>query len=270
MLDALKRGQGNVQIGDNHNLFDFTYVDNLVHAHILAFEKLEGTVHPDAFQERKTFSDRTVARRKVLPTTSFKPRDLIAEESYRPIGLETSSPDMSEKDFEVVENSVSSLKTSPSALKSIEEVEPPIPANRNRFDPFHTYLTDPPTSPIPIAGQVYFITDTEPVPFWDFSKLLFYHYNGFVAKKIWTIPKEFAWWMGLGGEWWTWIKGGGRAPLSRFTVVFMTSDRYFNTEKVRLRCLLQTGLNNHYLRPKYFSAMSRSLGLKKGSREPQR
>ncbi|KAA8908475.1 3-beta hydroxysteroid dehydrogenase/isomerase family-domain-containing protein [Sphaerosporella brunnea] len=40
MLQVLKNGQTKFQIGDNTNLFDFTYIGNSAYAHILAAEKL--------------------------------------------------------------------------------------------------------------------------------------------------------------------------------------------------------------------------------------
>jgi sterol-4alpha-carboxylate 3-dehydrogenase (decarboxylating) len=36
MVTAYKKGQTKFQVGDNHNMFDFTYVENVAHAHILA------------------------------------------------------------------------------------------------------------------------------------------------------------------------------------------------------------------------------------------
>lgn len=40
MLSVLENGQTKFQIGDNNNLFDFTYIGNSAYAHILAAEKL--------------------------------------------------------------------------------------------------------------------------------------------------------------------------------------------------------------------------------------
>lgn len=40
-LGSLDRGQSSTAIGDNFNLFDFTYIENAAHAHILASEKLD-------------------------------------------------------------------------------------------------------------------------------------------------------------------------------------------------------------------------------------
>jgi len=40
LYDVIKNGQTAFQVGDNTNLWDFTYVDNVVYAHILAAENL--------------------------------------------------------------------------------------------------------------------------------------------------------------------------------------------------------------------------------------
>jgi len=39
-LDAAKAGKSKFQLGDNTKLFDFTYVGNVVDAHLLAADKL--------------------------------------------------------------------------------------------------------------------------------------------------------------------------------------------------------------------------------------
>ncbi|EGG05542.1 uncharacterized protein MELLADRAFT_36679 [Melampsora larici-populina 98AG31] len=44
IIQVLKNGQHRIQIGSNKNLFDWTYVDNVVHAHLLAATRLEGIV----------------------------------------------------------------------------------------------------------------------------------------------------------------------------------------------------------------------------------
>ncbi|KAI9751657.1 MAG: hypothetical protein M4579_005962 [Chaenotheca gracillima] len=45
MIKALRKGQTGFQLGDNENLFDFTYVGNAAHAHVLAAAGLLAT-HP--------------------------------------------------------------------------------------------------------------------------------------------------------------------------------------------------------------------------------
>ncbi|KAL2262852.1 hypothetical protein VTK26DRAFT_9239 [Humicola hyalothermophila] len=40
MINIYRQGRSNVQVGDNDNLFDFTYVENVAHAHLLAARAL--------------------------------------------------------------------------------------------------------------------------------------------------------------------------------------------------------------------------------------
>lgn len=40
MINIYKQGRTNVQVGNNENLFDFTYVENVAHAHLLAANAL--------------------------------------------------------------------------------------------------------------------------------------------------------------------------------------------------------------------------------------
>ncbi|KAJ9142088.1 Sterol-4-alpha-carboxylate 3-dehydrogenase, decarboxylating [Pleurostoma richardsiae] len=40
MIDIWRQGRSGIQVGDNNNLFDFTYVENVAHAHLLAARAL--------------------------------------------------------------------------------------------------------------------------------------------------------------------------------------------------------------------------------------
>lgn len=40
MINIYREGKSNVQVGDNNNLFDFTYVENVAHGHLLAARAL--------------------------------------------------------------------------------------------------------------------------------------------------------------------------------------------------------------------------------------
>jgi sterol-4alpha-carboxylate 3-dehydrogenase (decarboxylating) len=40
MINILRQGRDNIQVGDNDNLFDFTYVENVAHGHLLAARAL--------------------------------------------------------------------------------------------------------------------------------------------------------------------------------------------------------------------------------------
>lgn len=43
MVSLWRQGRHNIQIGDNNNMFDFTYVENVAHAHLLAARALRVT-----------------------------------------------------------------------------------------------------------------------------------------------------------------------------------------------------------------------------------
>ncbi|OAA66731.1 c-3 sterol dehydrogenase c-4 decarboxylase [Niveomyces insectorum RCEF 264] len=43
LINIYRQGRHNVQIGENNNLFDFTYVENVAHAHLLAARALRAT-----------------------------------------------------------------------------------------------------------------------------------------------------------------------------------------------------------------------------------
>ena len=56
MLQVLANGQTKFQIGDNTNLFDFTYIGNSAYAHILAAEKLVA-IDPNMTTKSDTTAD---------------------------------------------------------------------------------------------------------------------------------------------------------------------------------------------------------------------
>lgn len=69
MIAVLKAGQAKFQLGSNENFFDWTYIDNVVHAHLLAAEKVHKTVPITALSSaRPPFVSKTLPRR--LPPTS--------------------------------------------------------------------------------------------------------------------------------------------------------------------------------------------------------
>ena len=48
LYQAYQRGQTHFQVGDNNNLFDYTYVGNLAQAHLLAADRLVDPTTPDS------------------------------------------------------------------------------------------------------------------------------------------------------------------------------------------------------------------------------
>lgn len=108
--------------------------------------------------------------------------------------------------------------------------DPPLPAHRNRFNQF----ANVPAEGIPVAGEAFFITNGEPVPFWDIAKAVWFEYSGreqpFVIRIGRTVGTGLAWmiesWAGLVG---TRIQDVG---LTRHRVGYVTDHMYFDIEKV--------------------------------------
>jgi sterol-4alpha-carboxylate 3-dehydrogenase (decarboxylating) len=215
-MDVLKSGKTAFQVGSNENLFDWTYVDNVVHAHLIASERLHLTVPLSELDARTPPVDLTVPRRQ-LPTSVFRPDSLLDKE----IEL---NPD----------------------FKNETESDSALLAARNRFDQYYPDSTsliaslpnyDPVTESVPIAGEAYFITNGEPVPFWDFPRAVWAAYNGHEPKRRVVLPAFVG--LALAGLGESVMGVLGKTPnLTRGKVVYSTVNRYYNVEKVCLVCFL--------------------------------
>ncbi|KAM0750736.1 hypothetical protein T439DRAFT_301719 [Meredithblackwellia eburnea MCA 4105] len=200
-LDVLKTGKTNFQVGNNENLFDWTYVDNVVHAHLIASERLDTKVPLAALETRYPPVDIDVPRRR-LPTSTYRPESLIADElSHNP------------------------------TFKNDTKEEEPLWAARNRFDQFFPGGKQPDHS-YEVAGQAFFITNGEPIGFWDFSRAIWFAYNGHEPKFIIPLPVEFGLFIAGIGEAVLWVFG--KVPnLTKGRVTYSTTHRYYNIEKAR-------------------------------------
>ncbi|KAF2750921.1 hypothetical protein M011DRAFT_492295 [Sporormia fimetaria CBS 119925] len=142
MLSAYAKKQHRFQVGDNNNLFDFTYVGNVAHAHLLALYALLQT-------------------HSMLPT---------------------------------------------------------IPLDTERVD-----------------GEAFFITNGQPVYFWDFARCVWHHAGDRMPlSKVWTLSEEVA--MTIGGilEGLFWVLG--KTPnLTRAQVKYSTMNKYHSIEKAKRR-----------------------------------
>ena len=120
-----------IQIGDNKNLFDWTYIENAAHAHLLAAERLS-TDHPKFSQ---------------------------------------------------------------------------------------------------VAGQVFFITNGEPLPYWDFGRSL-WKAVGHVPEKTTIIPRPVAMIIATIMEFISWLTGKP-AVLNRFRIMIICTTRWCSIDKAR-------------------------------------
>ncbi|QRW12200.1 3-beta hydroxysteroid dehydrogenase/isomerase family protein [Ceratobasidium sp. AG-Ba] len=147
LMEVVKNGQTKFQIGSNTNLFDWTYVTNVAHAHLLAADKLDQT----------------------LP----------------------SKEDMLNSPLPPV-----SLTTEPNPHR--------IPTSSAR--PLDSALAKEEVSPLAVAGQAFFITNGEPVYFWDFTRAV-WRATGHVPSSRVVFPKDIGMALAGAAEWWSWITG---------------------------------------------------------------
>ncbi|KAF1999434.1 hypothetical protein P154DRAFT_620875 [Amniculicola lignicola CBS 123094] len=142
MVTACRKGQHKFQVGDNNNLFDFTYVENVAHGHLLAAQALLHT-------------------HKILPT---------------------------------------------------------IPLDTERVD-----------------GEAFFITNGQPVYFWDFARAV-WHETGdrMPLSSVWHLSHEFAMAIGTILVWAFWLLG--RTPnLTPAQVRYSTMTKYHSIDKAKKR-----------------------------------
>lgn len=142
MVTACRKGQTKFQIGENTNLFDFTYVENVAHGHVLAVLALLHT-------------------HKVLPT---------------------------------------------------------IPLDTERVD-----------------GEAFFITNGQPVYFWDFARRVWHEAGDRLPlSSVWHLSADFAWAIGALLENVFWVMGK-KPNLTRAQVRYSSVTKYHSINKARLR-----------------------------------
>ncbi|KAJ7784626.1 C-3 sterol dehydrogenase [Mycena metata] len=207
LYQVYERGQTHFQIGDNTNLFDWTYVGNVAAAHLLAADRL----------------------------TDPPPAPVLADLPEMPKSPEEVPP-LTQAEDDLVQYALPSIDIDTGAHR---------PVVRTRFDPLsdvniaRTKLHAPSTSPLQVAGQAFFITNGEPCYFWDFARLVWHNLDGVFPEKaktrktgVWVLPKEVGMLAAAGAEWWGWLTGKD-PTFTRFKVSFSCARRWYNIEKAR-------------------------------------
>ncbi|KAF4465295.1 hypothetical protein FALBO_7851 [Fusarium albosuccineum] len=139
MLNAYKRGKHTVQVGSNENIFDFTYVGNVAHSHLLAAQ-----------------------------------------------------------------------------LLLVTAASPTIPLDHERVD-----------------GEAFFITNDEPVYFWDFARAIWRAAGNEKGKEgNWTLPRDLGIAFGFISEVLASIMGKD-ATLTRKAIIMSCMTRYYNITKAK-------------------------------------
>ncbi|GAA5889861.1 hypothetical protein JCM6882_004344 [Rhodosporidiobolus microsporus] len=197
-IGVYKAGQSAFQMGDNLNLFDFVTLKNVVHAHLLAAERLDAPpLSPSILNTR------------IQPVSATVPRRTLP----------------SSRHSDVVD---------PSNPPSIED--PPLPAGRNRFNQFYDASSDD-SSPLTVAGQAFFITNGEPVTFWSFARAVYHAYSG-QPQRWWdplVFPGSVGMLFATLAEWAGALQG--KKPLecgvNRAYMQYVLKDMYFDIERAR-------------------------------------
>lgn len=115
-------------------------------------------------------------------------------------------------------------------------LDPPLPATRNRFDQWFDvdYVDrekDIDDCYIPIAGQVFYVTNGEPVPFWSWARAIWHEYASY-DRALWALPTAvgmaYASVFDVIGR----ITGKPQA-MSATKMKYSIAQRYYNIEKIR-------------------------------------
>jgi len=142
MVTAYRKGQTKFQVGENNNLFDFTYVGNVAHGHLLALQ----------------------------------------------------------------------------ALLHTHQIAPTVPLDYEKVD-----------------GEAFFITNGQPVYFWDFARAVWHEAGDTLPlSKVWHLSYDFAMTVGAILENLFWVLG--KTPnLTRTQVKYSTKNKYHNIDKAKNR-----------------------------------
>lgn len=223
------------QIGNNENLFDWTYVGNVAHAHLLASDCL-GVSMPNA-----------------KPPSAYPASDLVDEHLPSTIG------EIDKAHQRAVPTSVKRQDVAAPARDYCRDVQPLIdmtkepaldlrPVARNRFDPLYHHAFPKAVcggNPRPdvmnlahehlqAAGEAFFITNGQPMPFWDFPRALWHLYNGHVdpPSSLIVIPLWLALVLASLAEVFSMLTGR-KVQFTRYRVTYTACARYYNIEKAR-------------------------------------
>ncbi|XP_006462721.1 hypothetical protein AGABI2DRAFT_193828 [Agaricus bisporus var. bisporus H97] len=241
MYQVYERNQTHFQIGDNTNLFDFTYVGNVAKAHLLAADKLD--IPPPAPPLCDTREDALLAE-DVPPFTSEEEKLISAPLPFvaattgkhriptseaRPLGPYIELPPNG-REIEA-------------AFNDPNEELSGRPAIRTRFDQFSgvslvmAKLRNTQINPLQVAGQAFFITNGEPCYFWDFARMIWHqldaHFPGHRKRRdVFKLSKDIGLIAASGAE--LYGKLVGKEPaFTRFKVSFSCATRWHNIEKAR-------------------------------------
>ncbi|KAJ3515378.1 hypothetical protein NLJ89_g1797 [Agrocybe chaxingu] len=214
-----ENGQTHFQIGDNTNLFDWTTPS-------FAVGKMPATVDE---VPPLSAAELALIDYPLLPVDITTGRQRVPTCEARPLGPYVTPPPNGEK-----------------IAAAFADPTPPVsnrPVIRTHFDPLSEYalarskLQNPDVNPLQVAGQVFFITNGEPVPFWDFPRMFWNEFDKYFPGKrpprgLIKLPKSVGFAAAAGSEWYGYLTGRD-VTFTKFKVTFSCATRYHNIEKAR-------------------------------------
>lgn len=114
----------------------------------------------------------------------------------------------------------------------------PKPAVRGRFDQLSpAALEREDDAPLQVAGQVFFITNGEPMYFWDVPRVAWRFFDEHFGtnktrRGLIRLPKDVGMILASAAEWWAWLVGK-QPGLTRYRVTYSCVSRCHNIEKAR-------------------------------------
>ena len=219
LFEVYKNNQTHYQIGDNTNLFDWTYVENAAYAHLLAADRLrpldekEVAALKEQLQYALPYINCTTGARKI-PTSESRP---LGPYVTPPPNAETLLAHWNDPNY---------------------PGNAPKPAVRGRFDQLSpAALEREDDAPLQVAGQVFFITNGEPMYFWDVPRVAWRFFDEHFGtdktrRGLIRLPKDVGMILASGAEWWAWLVGK-QPGLTRYRVTYSCVSRCHNIEKAR-------------------------------------
>lgn len=236
-FDVLNTGRTKWQVGDNENLFDWTYVENVAHAHLLAADRLGSRTGDDPSAEYLAAN---------LVQEHLPLRSLGEEERsfYRAVPISPRRQDVPAPAHDYARDLKDTGSITVEELAGLDERA----VYRNRFDPFFHHASPKSAcggnphpdeysfakAKLPIAGEAFFITNGQPIPFWDFPRALWFRYNGHYVpqSQLWVIGLNLALFLAFLAECFSSLTGR-KVQFTRYRVTYTARSRYYNIEKAR-------------------------------------
>ncbi|KAG8873674.1 erg26, C-3 sterol dehydrogenase [Tulasnella sp. 331] len=262
---VINNKQTHFQIGRNSNIYDMTYIDNVVYAHILAADRLkECSANAASYaMPRSALIEYSLDYSSL--STGYR---RIPISGAAPVGPVNGAPSLEAqkaatvflaKDY--VENRpVSRTKFDPLSDTALDLEDILVPSDAPAIEekahtngqalplpdsPFLpetvTYTAKGTSLPHPssiltqnmlqVPGQAFFITNGEPVYFWDFARAIWNEMGDTTTRRV-VLPKDVGLVVGTLSEWASWALG--KEPgFTRFRVAVTSNSRWFNIEKAR-------------------------------------